>query len=242
MSTVTEHYENLLADHYSRMFGDFDEKVAEQRALLERLGVAREGAGDALDLGCGSGFQSIALAQLGFRVRAVDLSEKLLAELTHRRGDLPVEPLQGNIRDAGDLALPGTEVIVCMGDTLTHLEASADVTRLLAGCASRLAPGGRLVLTFRDLTRPLEGLDRFLSVRSDPDLLMTCVLEYEAQTVKVHDLVHARAPGGGWTFSKSFYRKLRLSPYWVAAEIEQAGLAIAHREAAGGLVTLVARR
>ena len=39
MMSVRDHYESPLAEHYSRMFGDFEAKVAEQRALLERLGV-----------------------------------------------------------------------------------------------------------------------------------------------------------------------------------------------------------
>ncbi|MGH7344480.1 MAG: hypothetical protein ACREK4_06180 [Candidatus Rokuibacteriota bacterium] len=52
MTTAREHYDALLAKHYSRMFGDFEAKVAEQQALLERLGVAfaRDGR-VAVDLG-----------------------------------------------------------------------------------------------------------------------------------------------------------------------------------------------
>ena len=38
MPTPQAHYRNLLASHYSWMFGrSFDEKVAEQRALIEPL-------------------------------------------------------------------------------------------------------------------------------------------------------------------------------------------------------------
>src|SRR5262249_25621880 len=69
-SSVHEHYEHLLADYYTRMFGDFDSKVAEQQALLEQLGIGRRRGGRAVDLGCGSGFQSLALARLGYRVLA----------------------------------------------------------------------------------------------------------------------------------------------------------------------------
>ena len=56
--SVRDHYESLLAEHYSRMFGDFEAKVAEQRALLERLGVGpTHRAAIAVDLSCGSGLQ-----------------------------------------------------------------------------------------------------------------------------------------------------------------------------------------
>jgi 2-polyprenyl-3-methyl-5-hydroxy-6-metoxy-1,4-benzoquinol methylase len=83
MASVRDHYDTVLSAHYSRMFGEFDAKVAEQQhVVLERLGVtARNGTATAVDLGCGSGFQSGALARLGFEVLAIDFSQRLLAEL-----------------------------------------------------------------------------------------------------------------------------------------------------------------
>ena len=90
MATVREHYDGVLAEHYTRMLGDFEAKVTEQRALLERLGVsARPSGGLAVDLGCGSGVQSVALARLGFRVLAIDFSQRLLAELGTGRAVCP---------------------------------------------------------------------------------------------------------------------------------------------------------
>ncbi|WP_437874788.1 class I SAM-dependent methyltransferase [Sorangium sp. So ce513] len=244
MPTVAEHYDKLLAEHYARMFGDHDAKVAEQRALIERLGLRAdpERPSEAIDLGCGSGFQSLALAQLGFRVTAVDTSDKLLAELASRRGQLPIDLVRGDLLDALERPGPVYDLAVCMGDTLPHLGSKADVERMFAGCARRLAPGGRLALTFRDLTRELEGVDRFIPVHDSADVIMTCFLEYEPETVKVHDLVHTRGPEDGrWRLSASYYRKLRLSPDWVAGALAAAGLRVIHRELARGLVTLVAR-
>ncbi|AUX45101.1 SAM-dependent methyltransferase [Sorangium cellulosum] len=247
MPTVADHYDTLLAEFYSRMFGDYGAKVAEQRALLERLGLRPEGSSGALDLGCGSGFQSIALAELGFKVTAVDLSERLLGELAARRGQLAIEVVRGDLLDVierpGERPGPLAELAVCMGDTLPHLGSKADVERLFAGCARRLTPGGRFALTFRDLTRELEGVDRFIPVHDSADVIMTCFLEYEPETVKVHDLVYTRAQDDGrWRLSASFYRKLRLSPEWVCERLEAAGFRVSHREVARGLVTVVARR
>ncbi|WP_437708275.1 class I SAM-dependent methyltransferase [Sorangium sp. So ce448] len=244
MPTVADHYDKLLAEHYSRMFGDYDAKVAEQRALFERLGLRPEGSSggphEAIDLGCGSGFQSLALAQLGFRVTAVDTSDRLLAELEARRGQLAVEIVRGDLLDALERSDTPCALAVCMGDTLPHLGSKSDVERMFAGCARRLAPGGRLALTFRDLTRELEGADRFIPVHDSADVIMTCFLEYEPETVKVHDLVHTRGPEDGrWTLSASFYRKLRLAPDWVCDRLDAAGLRVIHREIARGLVTLV---
>jgi len=58
-----------------------------------------------------------------------------------------------------------------------------------------LHSGGVFVSTYRDLTKELEGLDRFIPVRSD-DKIMTCFLEYEsAESVAVHDLIYTRVGG-----------------------------------------------
>jgi SAM-dependent methyltransferase len=238
--SVREHYDEVLAPHYSRMFGEFEDKVAEQQALLGRLGIATPAHGGvAVDLGCGSGFQSIALARLGFRVVAIDFSQRLLAELTERARGLPVEPLAGDIRDVAALAPSGVQVVVCMGDTLLHLEHEDDLARVFDGVAARLAPGGRLVLTFRDLSGELRELDRFIPVGATDDLIVTCVLEYEPASVKVHDLIWVRQPEG-WRLRKGVYRKLRLAPGAVTARLERAGFAVERHAAPAGMVALVA--
>ncbi|MGH7387970.1 MAG: class I SAM-dependent methyltransferase [Candidatus Rokuibacteriota bacterium] len=140
MVSAREHYDEVLSQHYSRMFGAFEVKVVEQQALLERLGVTAAHAGRvAVDLGCGSGFQSIALARLGFRVVAIDFSRRLLAELNERARGLPVESIAGDIRDVAELAPAAVELVVCMGDTLSHLEHEEDLELLFDGVAERLA-------------------------------------------------------------------------------------------------------
>jgi SAM-dependent methyltransferase len=172
-SSVREHYEQLLADYYTRMFGDFESRVAEQQALLERLG--REGGARArVDLGCGSGFQSLALTRLGYRVLAIDFSERLLRELKERAHGLAIETIRGDICDVAILTPDGLDVAVCMGDTLSHLERDSDLDRLFHGIRGRLRSGGRFVLTFRDLSRELRDQERVVPVRATDDLIMAC--------------------------------------------------------------------
>jgi SAM-dependent methyltransferase len=191
-----------------------------------------------VDLGCGSGFQSVALARLGFRVLAIDFSLRLLAELNERARDLPVAALAGDMRDVGALVPAGVEVVVCMGDTLSHLEREGDLDRVFAGVAARLAVGGRFVLTFRDLSGQLHDLDRFIPLYSSDELIITCCLEYEPTSVKVHDLIWVRQPDG-WQFRKGVYRKLRLVPDAVVRQLENAAFTVERHEALAGMVTLV---
>jgi SAM-dependent methyltransferase len=127
MASVSEHYERLLSKHYTWMAGaSFEEKVKEQNSFLSRtLGPLANNpeATLAVDLGCGPGFQTIALAQLGFSpVIALDNSSELLAELRSRVGNFPVRIEKADLRDLSTIVPAGqATVIVCMGDTLTHL-------------------------------------------------------------------------------------------------------------------------
>ncbi|GCE10064.1 class I SAM-dependent methyltransferase [Dictyobacter aurantiacus] len=241
MTDVAQHYEQLLAEYYSWMFGPFDEKVAEQRALFERWGVVASGTGTALDLGSGSGFQSIALVDLGFRVMAIDLSQRLLMELVERKGERAIVPIQGDIRDVVRLVDTPVDLVVCMGDTLPHLESRDEVLQLLRAIHHLLVPGGRCVLSFRDLSVEQRGLDRFIPVRSDASTILTCFLEYEPAQVVVHDLLYVRE-GEQWTLRKSSYRKLRLSSSWLVAQLQAIGFMVEVQESQRGMSFLGVRK
>jgi SAM-dependent methyltransferase len=247
MASVGEHYRNLLAKHYTWMTGvTFEEKVAEQKALLEKiLEPARPGElrGTALDLGSGPGFQSIALAQLGFSpVIAMDTSAELLDELRAHRGHYPIEIVESDLSSLDVLEMGGeATVAVCMGDTLTHLDSKESVRRLFAAVLLKLVRGGRFAITYRDLSVALAGPDRFLPVRSDDEKIMTCFLEYESEHVVVNDIVHVRE-AQGWRMEKSSYRKLRLSAAWVAEALCDEGFRIRSQGMAGRLALIVAEK
>jgi SAM-dependent methyltransferase len=248
MSNVATHYEQLLAEHYVWMFGvSFEQKVAEQKALLDQvvstLPAARR-SGSAVDLGSGPGFQSIALAELGYSpVIAVDSSRELLGELQGRKQSFAIETREADITRLDWAALPeNASVIVCMGDTLTHLPSKESVQTLFTDVFQKLAAGGAFVLTYRDLTGELAGTDRFLPVQADDTRIMTCFLEYKSSdAVTVHDLVYVRGDGG-WKLNKSSYEKLRLGPGWVASALHKAGFTVTQEGTAGRLVVAVAQK
>ena len=144
MADVGDHYQRLLADCYSWMFGDFDARAERERAFLDQHDLRAPAPGAfAVDLGAGSGHQSVALARLGWRVRAIDTSPRLLEELRQRAAGLDVVAIQDDLtRFARHLDGPA-RAIICMGDTLTHLPSAETVRRLFADARAALAPGAR---------------------------------------------------------------------------------------------------
>jgi SAM-dependent methyltransferase len=235
------HYETLLAPIYRWMLGDFAAALARSRLELEGLGIrrAREGA-RALDLGAGLGLQSIPLHELGYRVLAVDSSRELLAEL---RRDCPdVSAQEAELTELARITAEKYAVIVCMGDTLTHLASREEVDAVLAAACAALEPEGTLALTFRDYVAPVrESVDRFILVRADEDRIHTCCLDYAGEYVRVTDLVHERT-AAAWSLRASAYEKLRLPHDWVAERLRARGVIVTRAESSGGRVAIVARR
>ena len=211
MASVEEHYERLLARHYTWSRGDFDSKVREYAGVLERFGGPFRTGAKALDLGAGSGFQSAALADLGLRVLSVDLSGALVRELRERTRGREVRAVLDDMRDAGAYAAEGPFALaVCMGDTLTHLGSFDEVSALVGDVYGVLEGGGRLILEFRDYTAELEGVDRAIPVRLDEDGIMLAFLEYEPAHVNVHDVIFLKDAGGRLFRAKE---RLQKAPY-----------------------------
>ena len=133
------------------------------------------------------------------------------------------------------------EVIVCMGDTLTHLKSRRDVQHLLKRAFRFLELQGLLILSFRDLSTELADLDRVIPVRSDSNRIFTCFLEFERRHVKVHDIIYEKT-NSQWKMRKSFFRKLRISPEWLKKILLEIGFNIETFKIHGGMVTVIARK
>lgn len=250
MRSAGKHYEDLLARHYTWMLGDdIEATVSGQRALLEASGIAgpdHDGSSVAIDVGCGSGAQTLALADMGFAtVVGVDSDETLLAELRVHAADRPgVRTVCDEGVHAVEGLTPGSvDALVCMGDTVLHLPTKQAVERLIVGAAIALRSGGSVALTYRDLTHPLEGVDRFVPVRSTEDRIMLCFLDYAAvDIVAVHDIVYTLA-ADGWEMQTSSYPKLRLAPAWIIDRLSAAGLQVRyHHQQPSGMWATVAER
>jgi 2-polyprenyl-3-methyl-5-hydroxy-6-metoxy-1,4-benzoquinol methylase len=241
-NTAENHYAMLLGPIYTWMVGDIDAALARSALELDEIPLPGKGGGVAIDLGAGFGLHAIPLARRGFSVVAMDNYEPLLQELALRSGSLPIRTIKANLLGFRAHVATSADVIVCMGDTLTHLPNSSCVETLFEDIAASLNPGGLFITTFRDYaSAPLQGDARFILVRSDQERILTCYLEYADTTVTVHDLLHQRE-GGSWRLGVSSYLKLRLAPQWVAERLSSLGLSVRRDAGPAGMVRMTARK
>ena len=96
MSTK-DHYQNLLSPIYAWMTGDFNEKLKSQLDFFSAHAISPKTNRQAVDLGSSHGIQSVALAQLGFEVTAIDFDTHLLQHLREQTGDLKIHTHQADL-------------------------------------------------------------------------------------------------------------------------------------------------
>lgn len=233
-----DHYDNHLAFFYSWMVGDFQDKLQEQKKYFNERKIRPSLSNLAFDLGSGHGLQSVALAEIGFEVKAVDFNRQLLDELQIHQGSLNIERIHKEIL----LFLKGTsqkaELIVCMGDTLTHLESFNEVRELVAQVSKHLERNGKIVFSFRDFTTALKDEDRFIFVKGDDSRILTCFLEYFSDYVMVHDILYEKK-NGAWVPRISAYPKLRLGEGFLNDLLRQNGIITQRSEIIKGMVHIV---
>jgi 2-polyprenyl-6-hydroxyphenyl methylase/3-demethylubiquinone-9 3-methyltransferase len=135
-----------------------------QRPLHElnpaRLGYIRDRAAlagvRALDVGCGAGLLSEALARDGARVTALDLAPELVdvAKLHLLESGLQVDYRLQSVEDLA-AEMPGEFAVVTCMEMLEHVP---DPAAIVAACATLLQPGGRLFLSTLNRTPLAFGL------------------------------------------------------------------------------------
>ena len=93
-----------------------------------------------LDVGAATGNLTAYLSSQGYEVTAIDLSERLIAKAAEK--GITVQQLNMLNIDT----LPAFDNIVCIGNTLPHLDSKASVQLFLKKAYGQLTQGGKLVL------------------------------------------------------------------------------------------------
>ena len=126
-----------LAKYYDDLF---PAGMAQVRLIAEKAG---QSPGSVLDIACGSGGYATRLQAMGFTVTAIDLDTEMIRQLKAK--DAAIQAFQMNMLDID--TLPGSfDVILCIGNSIVHLDSAAEVECFLRSCRRKLNKQGSLIL------------------------------------------------------------------------------------------------
>ena len=237
--TVKEHYDNHLGNFYSWMCGNFEEQQRAYQQFFTTNKIVPLSSKIAIDLGAGHGIQSSVLAKIGFKVQAVDFNEQLLFELKNNTQNLSVSSINEDIRFVKKYKDLIPELILCLGDTIAHLDSKEEIEQFIKHVYETLIPKGKFILSFRDYGTELLDDARFIPVKSDSDKILTCFLEYFPEKLRVTDILYKKVDEN-WIQTLSSYYKVRVTKEYIISCLKTVGFEITFIDTTSRMITIIA--
>ncbi len=151
-SSIEDEYNDWVRTREPPLFGPYpDAKVMD---LARTLGVPSEVA--VLDIGAGTGRNSLPLARAGFRVDAVEFTPSLVTILQEEvaKAGLPIRVIEGNGLDLTCDVQEQAYSLVFLSEVVFHFRHTQQLRRLFELASRWLIPGGYLLF---DAFVPLDG-------------------------------------------------------------------------------------
>lgn len=188
---VRAHY-NQLADRYDEAWAHSEEFVGWMRVCLYERLKPTEGE-RALDLGCGTGLFTDALAPTEHPITAVDPSMALLAQLLQRAAPGRVYPVCASAEEiaSGQEQLPEAAYDVLLAKECLHHVPPGDRDSVIAGLVRLLAPGGRMLVAMLPMRCPYPlwpaASERFTQQQPDPQDIAHAMSKAGLEVEVTHD-------------------------------------------------------
>ncbi|MBS5042266.1 MAG: class I SAM-dependent methyltransferase [Clostridium sp.] len=205
----------LLAHVYDALVKD-DEATQEWVSLIKKHIKGKE----LLELACGSGEITIALAQEGYQVTASDLSADMIAEARKKSGS---ELVEWSVMDMCELHMEKQfDGILCLCDSFNYILKETQVRALFQGAYAHLKPQGVFLVDMHSLDRLAEfeeeyneagqvkELDYQWTITSEEDRIYQNFAFYDAE--------------GRITLEQHEQRVY--APDWILAELEKRGFQV----------------
>ncbi|MNB92380.1 Cypemycin methyltransferase [compost metagenome] len=217
---MSEWYEESFGEDYLIVYRhrDFGGARREVEKMIAWLGLPEKAK--VLDLCCGMGRHSLALAEAGYEVTGVDLSEALLREARAQEGASRVKWVRSDMRD-----LPlegGFDAVVNLFTSFGYFEKDEEHVKVLREIWRMLKPGGRFIIDFLNPSYVTAHLVPH-STREDGDNLIDEKRRIEDGYVKKDIILTSKSDGT----PRQYHERVKLySLEKFRALIAEAGLAL----------------
>lgn len=159
-----------------------------------------------MDTACGTGQHAIALARLGYQVSATDLYPQMvsLANTNALAADVKIRFKTAGFGSIAP-AFPGEQfdAVLCLGNSLPHVNSLSDLQRALQDFAAMMAPGGLLLLQQRNFDAVMQAKNRFMEPQThssgDQEWVFFRFYDFEPNgKIQFSVMTLTRRPGSPW--------------------------------------------
>jgi glycine/sarcosine N-methyltransferase len=172
-----------FADYYDEIFPPDQDTITFLTTFFQR--------GKLLDIGCGTGSYALSLAKMGYPVTACDLDAAMVGKAKRKATDSPVDFSVKNMLSMDEFER--YVGIYCIGNTLVHLDSSAEILLAMTKMYQALVPGGKLVVQILNYDRILD-----FSIKSLPTVVageISFERNYERTGLKILFSTRLKVPG-----------------------------------------------
>lgn len=223
-----------IAPIYDRMIR-WERRLKVEEPLFAALWNA-SGARSVLDASCGSGRHLVLFTNQGLAATGTDASAAMLELAREQLAALP-EPGRPRLVQATWAELPEKidetfDAVLCLGNSLPYVTDPDELAASLAGLWSRVAPGGFLLIQYKNFARMRARDERFLplSTITDPatGTEYVCVRQYEwrEETVNFNVIVlsrDGRLPDSPWAMNHWTTPLATYPPQTISEALEELG-------------------
>lgn len=213
---------HALAESYDRLTQDVDyEKiVAFYHAILAQEKLKPR---TAVDLACGTGSVALILAEKGYRVTGVDMSEEMLT-VACQRAERLVRPPLFVCQQLQQLQLPrGVDMAVCALDGLDYILEPSDCQKAIRRVYKALNPGGIFIF---DVNTPekLRAMDGQVFLDEDEDVYCVWRGEFDDRSnICSYGMDLFQRDGAVWNRSFEEHREYAYSQEQLTKYLRNAG-------------------
>lgn len=219
MSWFEEWFDSPL---YEKLYANRDEGEAELLAVLIEKEVPPSSFPQVLDLGCGRGRHSFALAERGYSVTGIDLSPEAIKKARNTARNRGYDEITFKVRDMRDPLSETFDAIFNLFTTFGYFLEDSENLKVLKASDRMLKPGGRLMIDFLNAVKVGQTLV--------PEENGTYgELSYDIRRFIKNDMVHKEITFSGGSLKKpeTYLERVKLyDEKWFRSAFEKCGFTL----------------
>ncbi|MBP1715252.1 MAG: putative methyltransferase [Deltaproteobacteria bacterium] len=219
METIgAEEFYNRLALAFDVMT-DWPKRLTFEMPFLER-NIRAISARSILDMACGTGWHSIALAQKGYLTAGCDISSAMI----HRARQNAAESGVGVLFEVADFSqlgkIPGAfDFLLCLGNSLPHVLSESALREAFQKMKSKIKRGGGIIIHNLNYDLRLKKQPRFFAAEGNAEVLVWRFADYGTEFLTFHTALFER--NGSKSPQWSVKVNSTLQKPWLTADLDR---------------------